>query len=71
MASALISRPHGQIRVLRGLLEWGRELEEAGGRASNNPADVMVAVFPGGDIMRLPRGTTAGHIIASQVPLLV
>lgn len=91
------SPPASQIRLLRSMLEWGRELgasiaaESIGGAGGDSPGeaelpardaaaiaawteaqlalpaaqgrgggDVMVVVWPGGRILRVPRGTTAG-----------
>jgi hypothetical protein len=84
---------HMQIRLLRSMLEWGRELgasiaaesalaeEAANGNdaaaiaawtekqlaprprdGAGASADVMVLVWPGGRILRVPRGTTAGAV---------
>ncbi|PSC74447.1 Guanosine-3, 5 -bis(diphosphate) 3 -pyrophosphohydrolase [Micractinium conductrix] len=86
---------NNRIRLLRSMLEWGRELgasiaaENTAGEGSALPdagdtaaiaawtetqlalpavqggqgSDVMVVVWPGGRIMRVPRGTTAGTLI--------
>ncbi|KAL4419557.1 hypothetical protein ABPG77_006888 [Micractinium sp. CCAP 211/92] len=88
---------NNKIRLLRSMLEWGRELgasiaaESIGGAGGDSPGeaelpardaaaiaawteaqlalpaaqgrgggDVMVVVWPGGRILRVPRGTTAG-----------
>ncbi len=92
------SPPASQIRLLRSMLEWGRELgasiaaESIGSAGGDVPGeaelpardaaaiaawteaqlalpaaqgrgggDVMVVVWPGGRILRVPRGTTAGE----------
>ncbi|KAL4853513.1 putative GTP diphosphokinase RSH1 [Chlorella vulgaris] len=85
---------NNRIRLLRSMLEWGRELgasiaaesalaeEAANGNdaaaiaawtekqlaprprdGAGASADVMVLVWPGGRILRVPRGTTAGSVI--------
>lgn len=84
-----------QIRLLRSMLEWGRELgssiaAEATAEApaadaaaiaawteaqlaaapprGGAGADVLVLVWPGGRILRVPRGTTAGAGRGSSWP---
>eukprot|EP00873_Tetraselmis_striata_P009296 jgi/Tetstr1/429560/TSEL_019460.t1 len=54
------------ITLLRSMLEWGHEVEEQAGVAAAETGDVTVLLWPKGSVVRLPRGTTAGEILAKQ-----
>ena len=47
------------------MLEWGREVENTAG-VDISESDIMVLLWPNGNIVRLKRGTTAGEILAKQ-----
>jgi len=55
-----------KITLLRSMLEWGHEVEEQAGVAAAETGDVTVLLWPKGSVVRLPRGTTAGEILAKQ-----
>jgi len=72
-----------KIRLLRAMLAWTKDVEggEEGGESGEGkgdsttvpptPAasgDLFVLVWPPGDIARVPRGTTAGALVAARAP---
>ena len=63
------SWPVSQTRLLRSVLEWGREIEteEGASDVEELTSDVTVVMWPPGDLKQLPRGTTAGAVIKIYV----